>query len=67
MFPRAHGLVDGAPELAGWAPTPEIGLGESARLGFIAARIAEELGGTGAYLAKRKHQSAWLVEHLALG
>ena len=39
---------------------------ESARLGFIAARIAEELGGVDAHLEERSRQSEWLVERLAL-
>ena len=39
------------------ARRPEIGLSESARLGFIAARIAEQLGGPDAHLEERKRQS----------
>jgi hypothetical protein len=39
---------------------------ESARVGFIAARIAEELGGPDAHAAERERQSNWLVAHLAL-
>lgn len=63
---RARELIETAPELADWAPPPSIGLGEAARLGFIAARIAEQLGGLDAYLDERQRQSDWLVERLAL-
>ena len=66
-FARAHELVatsDGS--LENWAPTSEIAFAESARLGFIAATIAERLGGVGAHLAERRRQSEWLVAHLAL-
>ena len=52
--------------LAGWAPPPTIALGESARLGFIAATIAEQLDGIDAHLAERARQSEWLVEQLTL-
>ena len=37
-----------------------------ARLGFIAARIAEQTGGIDACLEERRRQSEWLVERLAL-
>ncbi len=63
---RAHELAAGAPHLRDWAPPPTIELSEAARLGYIAARIAEELGGLEAYLLERRRQSDWLVEHLAL-
>ena len=64
---RARELAAAAPvELADWAPPLDMPLEESARLGFIAARIAEELGGSTAYQAERARQSAWLVERLAL-
>ena len=43
-----------------------IALVESARLGFIAATIAEQLDGIEGHLAERERQSEWLVEHLAL-
>lgn len=63
---RAHELVAAAPErLDGWAPPPDIAP-ESARVGYIAARIAEELGGGVAYLEERSRQSEWLGERLAL-
>ena len=64
---RARELVAAGPEsLAAWAPPPEIAPLEAARLGYIAARIAEELGGREAHLAERKRQSDWLVAQLAL-
>jgi hypothetical protein len=63
---RAHELVAAAPELRDWAPPPTIELWEAARLGYVAARIAEELGGLEAYRQERRRQSDWLVAHLAL-
>jgi len=64
---RAHELVAAGPEsLSAWAPPSEIAPVESARVGYIAARIAEELGGREAHVAERKRQSDWLVAHLAL-
>ena len=64
---RAYELVAAGPEsLAAWAPPPEIAPLESARLGYIVARIAEELGGREAHVAERKRQSDWLVARLAL-
>jgi hypothetical protein len=66
-FARTHELVEAAGgRLDGWAPTSEISLAESARLGFIAATIAEQLAGFDAHLAERRRQSEWLVGHLAL-
>ncbi len=63
---RALELVAADPaRLGGWAPTAEIAH-EPARAGFIAARIAEELGGGAAYLDERRRQSDWLVNRLAL-
>jgi hypothetical protein len=35
-------------------------------LGFVAARIAEEVSGTEAYHAERAHQTEWLVSRLGL-
>lgn len=57
---RAEGALDD------WAPTPDISYSESARLGFIAALIAERLKGFDAHFAERRRQSDWLVEHLGL-
>lgn len=66
-FGRAHELVASSEgRLKDWAPTSEIALAESARLGFIAATIAERLAGVGAHLEERRGQSEWLVENLAL-
>jgi hypothetical protein len=65
---RVRELAAGAPELpAGWAP-PSLHASPAAcaHLGFVAARIAEELGGSEAYHAERRRQSAWLVEQLGL-
>lgn len=63
---RASELVASAPDrLGAWMAPPTIAP-ESARVGFVAARIAQELGGAEAYLAERRHQSEWLVEQLAL-
>lgn len=63
---RAHALVATAPQLADWAPPPSIGLSEAARLGFITARIAEQIDGFDAHLEERRRQSTWLVKRLAL-
>jgi hypothetical protein len=66
-FTRAHELVETAGgRLDGWAPPSSIAFVESARLGFMAATIAEQLAGIEAHLAERERQSEWLVEHLAL-
>ncbi|HYX77420.1 MAG TPA: hypothetical protein VE757_09620 [Gaiellaceae bacterium] len=65
-FARARELIDTAPDLADWEPPPSIELSEAARIGFIAARIAEQLGGVEAYLDERRRQTEWLVEQLAL-
>lgn len=66
-FARAHELAAAAEgRLDGWAPSSEIALTESARLGFIAAAIAEQLDGFDGHLQERGRQSTWLVEHLQL-
>jgi hypothetical protein len=65
---RVEGLVASAPErVGGWAP-PEgyVGLTESARLGFMVARVAEQVGGVAAYRAERAHQAEWLADRLEL-
>ena len=65
---RAHELARGAsPPLDNW----DAMIGPSVRegpalLGFIAARIAEEIAGTEAYHSERARQAGWLVERLAL-
>jgi hypothetical protein len=65
---RVRQLADEAPELpAGWAPPSlQASPAAGAHLGFVAARIAEELGGSEAYIEERRRQSAWLVDRLAL-
>src|SRR6266542_3298368 len=66
-FARAHELVAASEgRFDDWAPTTEIALAESARLGFIAATIAQLIGGVAAHLEERRRQSDWLVAHLAL-
>jgi hypothetical protein len=64
---RAHELARGA-GLSGWDAVVEPSVPEGpALLGFVAARIAEEIDGPDAYGAERARQSAWLVARLALG
>jgi hypothetical protein len=64
---RARELAAAAPEpLDSWAPAPDMAEGP-ALLSFIAARIAEQLGGADAYVDERRRQSAWLVERLSIG
>jgi hypothetical protein len=65
---RAHELARGAtPPLADWDAVVEPSVPEGpALLGFVAARIAEELGGAEAYRAERARQTGWLVERLEL-
>jgi hypothetical protein len=66
---RAHELARGAsPPLADWDAVVEPSVREGpALLGFVAARIAEEISGRDAYHAERARQTAWLVERLGLG
>ena len=61
---RANEIAAEAPQLEAW-PEPAIAAGP-ALLGFIAARMAEELGGVEAYSEERMRQSAWLADLLAL-
>ena len=64
---QARELAAMAPgELGEWAPTPDLSGAGPAAMGYVAARIAEELGGADAHLDERKRQSAWLVERLGL-
>jgi hypothetical protein len=65
---RAHELARGAtPPLADWDAVVEPSLPEGpALLGFVAARIAEELSGIEAYHAERARQSRWLADRLGL-
>jgi hypothetical protein len=64
---RARELAATTPEPVGdWAPTDEMAVAGPALMSFMAARIAERLGGVDAYLDERRRQSAWLVERLKL-
>ncbi len=65
---RAHELALGAsPPLADWDAVVEPSIPEGpALLGFVAARIAEEISGTEAYHEERKRQTRWLVERLGI-
>jgi hypothetical protein len=63
---RAHELALGAsPVLAGWDAVIEPSIPEGpALLGFVAARIAEERGGSAAYHDERRRQAEWLTNRL---
>jgi hypothetical protein len=65
---RAHELARGAsPALEQWEAVIEPSMPEGpALLGFVAARIAEEIHGREAYRAERARQTEWLVRELAL-
>jgi hypothetical protein len=64
---RAHELARSAPSLAQWEAAIEPSVPEGpALLGFMAARIAEEISGIDAYHAERARQSDWLVRRLGL-
>jgi hypothetical protein len=65
---RAPELVRASPSaVTGWDAVIEPSISEGpALLGFVAARIAEEVAGAGAYRAERARQAAWLVERLRL-
>jgi hypothetical protein len=64
---RARELAAEGPErVAAWAPSPERTAAGPAMMGFVAARIAEELGGLDAYMEERMRQSAWLADRLGL-
>jgi hypothetical protein len=63
---RAGELAASAPELLGpWVPPTASAAGPAA-MGYIAARIAEAIGGIGAHADERARQSAWLAERLEL-
>jgi hypothetical protein len=63
---RAHELAQGA-SLADWEAVIEPSVPEGpALLGFVAARIAEEISGVDAYYAERASQTDWLVGRLGL-
>jgi hypothetical protein len=65
---RAHELALGAsPPLEAWDAVVEPSMREGpALLGFLAARIAEEISGSAAYHAERARQAEWLVARLGL-
>ncbi len=63
---RAHELARGA-GLEQWDAVVEPSVPEGpALLGFVAARIAEEISGPDAYVAERRRQADWLRRRLAL-
>ena len=61
---RAHALARAAdPPLTDWEAVIEPSIPEGpALLGFVAARIAEEISGPAAYRAERDRQADWLAE-----
>jgi hypothetical protein len=65
---RAHELAQSVtPRLQDWEAVIEPSIPEGpALLGFVAARIAEEISGEDAYQAERERQAAWLRERLEL-
>ena len=65
---RAHELALGAsPALEAWDAVVEPAVPEGpALLGFVAARIAEEISGPERYRAERGRQAQWLGERLGL-
>jgi hypothetical protein len=64
---RAGEVAASAPErVADWAPRVEDAAAGPALMGFMAARIAEQLGGVEAYVEERRRQSDWLTDRLAL-
>jgi hypothetical protein len=66
---RAHELARAAsPPLEQWEAAIEPSVREGpALLGFMAARIAEQISGPEAYHAERARQSEWLADQLRLG
>ena len=65
---RGHELAQAAtPSLDAWEAAIEPSIPEGpALLGFVAARIAEEISGPSAYRAERVTQADWLAERLDL-
>ena len=65
---RAHELALGqSPPLETWNAVVEPSVREGpALLGFVAARIAEQISGPEAYHAERARQTEWLAERLEL-
>jgi hypothetical protein len=63
---RGHELARGA-SLDDWDAVIDPSMPEGpALLGFVAARIAEEISGPEAYAAERRRQADWLAERLGL-
>jgi hypothetical protein len=65
---RAHELaMSASPPLDAWDAVVEHSVPEGpALLGFVAARIAEEISGPESYRAERSRQAGWLVDRLGL-
>jgi hypothetical protein len=65
---RAHELAASvSPPLEEWAAMIEPSIREGpGLLGFVAARIGEEVSGPDAYHAERARQSEWLIDNLGL-
>jgi hypothetical protein len=64
---RAVELAEAAPNLVGpWAPPPEASAQGPALMGFVAARMAEQIRGVEAYVDERRRQSGWLADRLGL-
>lgn len=65
---RAHELAQSqSPPLESWEAVVEPSIPEGpALLSFVAARIAEEIGGPEAYAAERARQVEWLAHRLSL-
>ena len=61
---RMEAFAADEPRLADWGPRDTSA--SPALLGFVAARLAEELRGTSAYVEERGRQSAWLADLLDL-
>ncbi len=63
---RGIELARGAALPGGWETTLEASIPEGpALLGFMAARVAEQIDGVDAYYAERARQSRWLAKRLA--
>jgi hypothetical protein len=65
---RAHELaMSASPTLDAWDAVVDQSVPEGpALLGFVAARIAEEISGPDSYRAERARQAGWLVDRLGL-
>jgi hypothetical protein len=49
-----------------WVPPPDVAFEGPALCGYMAARVAEEVGGLEANRAERRHQATWICERLGL-